>query len=139
MVEVSTDAVVDLTPPNTVDDTQTDPDSSGLNPRTFISISWDQFTTNSAQWTTLFMGDSNGDNFLEKGERAEITVWLHKYDGVNVLYDLGAGPSDGYVDTAAELLQQRDSFTIEIFVSGSSSLVLERTLPLALGTSDLLD
>ena len=139
IVEVTTDAFVDLTPPNTVDDTQTDPDSSGLSPRTFISISWDEFATNTAQWTVIFMGDSNGDYLLEKGERAEITIWLHQYDGTNVLYDLGAGSSDGYVDTATELLQQRDSFAIEIIVRGSSSLVLGRTLPLELGTSDLLD
>ncbi len=139
IVEVTTDALVDLTPPNTVDDTQTDPDSSGLSPRTFISINWDEFATNTAQWTVIFMGDSNGDYLLEKGERAEITIWLHQYDGTNVLYDLGAGSSDGYVDTATELLQQRDSFAIEIIVGGSSSLVLGRTLPLELGTSDLLD
>jgi archaellin len=139
IVEVTTDAFVDLTPPNTVDDTQTDPDSSGLSPRTFISISWDEFATNTAQWTVIFTGDSNGDYLLEKGERAEITIWLHQYDGTNVLYDLGAGSSDGYVDTATELLQQRDSFAIEIIVGGSSSLVLGRTLPLELGTSDLLD
>lgn len=138
-VEVTTNLMVDLTPPNTVDDTQTDPDSSGLSPRTFINISWDEFTTSTAQWTVEFMGDSNGDYFLEKGERAEITLWLHEYDGANVLYDLGAGTSDGYVDSATELLQQRDSFAIEIIVSGSSSLVLERTLPLELATSDLLD
>lgn len=139
IVEMTTDALVDLTPPNTVDDTQTDPDSSGLSPRTFISINWDEFATNTAQWTVIFMGDSNGDYLLEKGERAEITIWLHQYDGTNVLYDLGAGSSDGYVDTATELLQQRDSFAIEIIVGGSSSLVLGRTLPLELGTSDLLD
>ncbi len=139
IVEMTTDAFVDLTPPNTLDDTQTDPDSSGLSPRTFISINWDEFATNTAQWTVIFMGDSNGDYLLEKGERAEITIWLHQYDGTNVLYDLGAGSSDGYVDTATELLQQRDSFAIEIIVGGSSSLVLGRTLPLELGTSDLLD
>jgi len=139
IVEVATDVVIDLTPPNTVDDTQTDPDASGLSPGTFINISWDEFTTNSAAWSIVFMGDSNGDNFLEKGERAEITVWLHEYDGANVLYDLGAGSSDGYVDTATELLQQRDSFVIEIITGGAPSLVLERTLPLELGTSDLLD
>lgn len=139
IVEVTTDALVDLTPPNTLDDTQTDPDSSGLSPRTFISINWDEFATNTAQWTVIFMGDSNGDYLLEKGERAEITIWLHQYDGTNVLYDLGAGSSDGYVDTATELLQQRDSFAIEIIVGGSPSLVLGRTLPLELGTSDLLD
>ena len=33
MVEVTTDALVDLTPPNTVDDKQTDPDSSGRRSR----------------------------------------------------------------------------------------------------------
>lgn len=139
IVEVATDVVIDLTPPNTVDDTQTDPDASGLSPRTFINISWDEFTSNSAQWSITFAGDSNGDYILEKGERAEITIWLHKYDGVNVLYDLGVGSSDGYVDTAAELLQQRDSFVVEIIVGGSPSLVLERTLPLEIGSSDLLD
>ena len=139
MVEMTTDALVDLTPPNTVDDKQTDPDSSGLSPRTFISISWDEFTTNSAQWTVVFMGDSNGDYLLEKGERAEITIWLHQYDGTNVLYDLGSGISDGFVHTATELLLQRGFFVIEIIVGGSTSLVLGRTLPLELGTSDLLD
>ena len=139
VVELTADGLVDLTPPNTVDDTQTDPDSSGLSQRTYIKISWDEFTTSSAEWTVVFMGDSNGDYFLEKGERAEITVWLHQYDGVNVLYDLGAGASDGYVDTATELLQQLDRFAIEVIVGGSSSLVLERTLPIELGTSDLLD
>jgi hypothetical protein len=139
MVEVSIDALVDVTSPNTVDDKQTDPDSSGLSPRTFTSISWDEFSTNFAQWTVVFMGDSNGDYLLEKGKRAEITIWLHQYDGINVLYDLGAGTSDGFVDTATELLQQRDFFVIEIIVGGSTSLVLGRTLPLELGTSVLLD
>jgi hypothetical protein len=139
IVEVSTDISVDLTPPKTVDDTQTDPDSSGLSPRTFITVSWDEFTTNNAPWTVEFMGDSNGDYHLDEGERAEITIWLHEYDGTNVLYDLGSGTSDGYVDSALELLQQRDIFTIEVNVSGSTSLTLQRTLPLELGTSDLLD
>jgi hypothetical protein len=139
VVEVTTDLSVDLTPPNTVDDTLTDPDSSGLTPRTLIALSWDEFTTNEAQWTVEIVGDTNGDYFLDMGERAEITIWLHEYDGTNVLYDLGASVSDGYVDGATELLQQRDNFTIEMRVGGSTSLTLQRTLPLELGTSDLLD
>lgn len=138
-VEISTDLVVDLTPPKTTDDTLVDPDSSGLSPSTFISLSWNEFTTSNAAWTVNFSGDSNGDYFLEMGERAEITVWLHEYDGTNVLYDLGSGTGDGYVDTALELLQKRDNFTVEILVGGSTSLIIERTLPLELGTSDLLD
>jgi archaellin len=139
VVDVSTDVVVDLTPPNTVDDTQADPDSSGLTPSTYITVSWDEFTTNNTQWTVDFGGDTNGDYFLEKGERAEITVWLQPYDGINVLYDLGSGTSDGYADSAAELLQQRDNFIVEVNVGGSTSLSFQRTLPLELGTSDLLD
>lgn len=138
-VEVSTDISVDLTPPKTNDDTMTDPDSSGLTPSSFISLSWDEFVTNDAEWTVDFSGDTNGDYFLDEGERAEITVWLHQYDGTNVLYDLGSGTGDGFVDTAIELLQKRDSFTVEIIVGGSTSLVFQRTLPLELGTSDLLD
>jgi archaellin len=139
IVEVSTDVMVDLTPPKTVDDTLTDPDSSGLTPRTYISVSWNEFTTIEAEWTVTFKGDTNGDYFLEKGERAELTIWLYEYDGTNVLYDLGSGTSDGFVDTATELLQARDTFTLEILVDGSTSLLLQRTLPLELGTSDLLD
>jgi len=139
VLEVSTDISVDLTPPNTSDDTLTDPDSSGLSPRTFITLSWDEFTTNNAQWSVLFLGDSDGDYHLEQGERAEITIWLHEYDGTNVLYDLGSGSSDGFVDSAIELLQQRDEFAIEINVGGSTPLAIQRTLPLELGSSDLLD
>ena len=138
-VEVSTDISVDLTPPKTTDDTLTDPDSSGLSASSFINVSWDEFTTNSAEWTVTISGDTNGDYFLDQGERAEITVWLHEYDGTNVLYDLGSGTSDGFVDTATELLQKRDNFAVEISVGGSTSLVIQRTLPLELGTSDLLD
>jgi archaellin len=139
VVEVSSDLSVDLTPPMTTDDTQTEPDASGLTPKMFVSLSWDEFTTNAAEWTVSFAGDNNGDYYLDQGERAEITIWLHQYDGNNVLYDLGAGSSDGYVDTATELLQKRDEFTIELLVEGSTSLLLNRTLPLELGTSDLLD
>jgi len=138
-VEVSTDISVDLTPPKTTDDTLTDPDSSGLSASSFINVSWDEFTTNSAEWTVAISGDTNGDYFLDQGERAEISVWLHEYDGTNVLYDLGSGTSDGFVDTATELLQKRDNFAVEISVGGSTSLVIQRTLPLELGTSDLLD
>jgi hypothetical protein len=43
-IEISTDLTVDLTPPKTTDDTLVDPDSSGLSPRTFISLSWNEFT-----------------------------------------------------------------------------------------------
>jgi hypothetical protein len=139
MVEVATDVVVDLTPPNTVDDTQADPDASGLSPSIYITVSWDEFTSNNTQWTVDFAGDTNGDYFLEKDERAEVTVWLQPYDGINVLYDLGSGTSDGYADSAAELLQQRDNFVVEVNVAGSTSLSFQRTLPLELGTSDLLD
>ena len=138
-VEVSTDISVDLTPPKTTDDTLTDPDSSGLSASSFINVSWDEFTTNSAEWTVTISSDTNGDYFLDQGERAEISVWLHEYDGTNVLYDLGSGTSDGFVDTATQLLQKRDNFAVEISVGGSTSLVIQRTLPLELGTSDLLD
>ncbi|MDA1280373.1 MAG: hypothetical protein O3B95_10115 [Chloroflexi bacterium] len=139
VVEPVADIIIDLTPPNIVDDTLTDPDSSGFSTAARISVSWDEFTTNSAEWSVVFLGDSNGDYFLEHGERAELTIWLHQYDGTNVLYDLGSGSADGFVDTSTELLQERDTFTIELVVGGSSSLALHRTLPLELGISDLLD
>ena len=62
---------------------------------------------------SVFEDQAPGAIYVPAGERAEITIWLHQFDGGNVLYDLGTDSSDGFVDTAIELLQKRDIFTIE--------------------------
>jgi hypothetical protein len=45
---------------------------------------------------------------LDWSERAKIAAWLHTYDNVNSLWDLGSGASDPHVDAAASLIGVSD-------------------------------
>ncbi len=68
---------VDLTPPYDTDSALTDPDIvSGAEYKTVISyIDQNQYLSD-IPWTVSWIGNSNSDNLLEEGEKAEITVWL---------------------------------------------------------------
>ncbi len=130
---------VDLTPPFTSDSTGTDPDESGLNYSTLFGFTSRDFQMTDASWTVMFPGTDNGDYMLDVGERAEVTVWLHRYDTLNGHYEVGAGPADWFVDTAGELLVANREFSIEALARGTSVLHLERNLPLELAASDMLE
>ena len=130
---------VDLTPPYTTDSTGFDPDSSGLAYSTLIGFSSGDFQVTDGAWTISFPGSDDGDYMLEQGERAEITLWLHRYDGANAHYDLGAGSGDPYVDTSAGLLLANEPFSIEVRVKGGGTLEIQRVTPLELGASDMLE
>ncbi len=124
--------LTDLTPPNTANDTATDPDASGLTSRTSIAIQTDNLLINDVAWTVTFPGSDNGDYMLDEDERAEITVWLQAYDNVNVLYDLGAGTGDPYVDAASDLLGVSDEFTIQVHPGKGNTLNIQRVIPVVL-------
>jgi archaellin len=140
-IVISTDpgSVIDLTPPYTVNSTGTEPDASGLTNSTLFSISTRDFHTLNAAWSVSFPGSDNGDYLLDPAERAEVTVWLHPYDGLNGHYDVGAGSSDPYVDTTNGLLLANKPLVIEAAVAGGGTMLIERTLPIELSASDHLD
>ena len=48
-------------------------------------------------WTITFLGKTNGDNILDPDKQAEITVWLHDYDGTD--YNLGTTTNTQYLTT----------------------------------------
>ncbi|MBT3942139.1 MAG: hypothetical protein HOC77_10545 [Chloroflexi bacterium] len=125
-------SMTDLTPPNTVNDTGTDPDASGLSDRTSIAIQTENMLINESAWTVTFPGSDNGDYILDENEKAEITVWLQTYDNANVLYDLGTDSSDPYIDTAANLLGVSDEFTIQVHPSKGNTLNIQRVVPVVL-------
>ncbi len=131
--------LVDLTPPYTTNSTGVDPDASGLTNPTLVSVSSDNFQVTDAAWTVAFPGADNGDYFLDPGERAEFTLWLHRYDGPNSHYDLGAGASDPYVDASGGLLLARQSFAVEVAPKGAGRLTITRSLPLELALADVLE
>jgi archaellin len=85
-----------------------------------------------AAWTVEFIGNNNGDNLLESGEQAVITVWLLNYTGST--YSLGTDADDPFIDDAADLPGIYDTFTIEVKPNKGSALIMERTLPARIDT-----
>ena len=64
-------------PPYTADDSGTDPDfSGGAEYNTVVSYSDKNQFLSDVPWTIDWLGNNGGDNLLEAGEKAEITVWL---------------------------------------------------------------
>lgn len=125
-------SMTDLTPPYITDDTGIDPDASGLTSRASVSIQTDNLFINDAAWTVTFPGSDNGDYMLDNGEKAELTVWLHPYDNVNSLYDLGSGSSDPYLDAAADLLGASQEFTLQLHPAEGTTLNIQRSIPVVL-------
>ena len=67
---------VDLTPPYTADEAGTDPDLvSGAEYVTVLSYTDETQYLSDVPWTVNFVGANNGDNLLEVGEAAEITIF----------------------------------------------------------------
>ena len=130
---------IDLTPPYTVDSTGTDPDFSTTQIGTVVSVITEGFNTSSAAWSVTFPGTDDGDSVLEKGERAELTIWLHPHDLANGWYDLGTGTSDPYVDSSAEALVARGQLTVRITPDDAPETSVQRTLPLELTSSIILE
>ena len=139
VLTVETGASIDLTPPYVADDTLIDPDADTALSTAIVSLTTDSFSVSSAAWTVEFLGDDNDDTFLDRGERAELTVWLHEYDWDDGVYTLGGGTSDPFVDSEAELLTARGHFTIRIVPVNGPPAIVTRTLPLELTSTLVLE
>ena len=120
---------VDLTPKNTFDSSGTDPDSSGLDYVAVISYTDENQYIADLDWTVKFIGKTSGDNLLEVGEKAEITVWLQRYDNTGTYYDLGNGTGDDWIDSSANLLKINKEFTLEMKPPDGAVLTIQRTTP----------
>jgi archaeal flagellin FlaB len=116
---------VNLTAPNTTNDSAPDPDASaGAASVLNISYSDPNQSIGELDWTVDFIGKSNGDSILDPDEQAEITVWLHDYDGTD--YNLGTATNTQYLTTR---LTVSTKFRIEIQPEKGAILVLERNTP----------
>ena len=118
---------IDLTPPYTAAATAitaSDPDQHVA----LISYIDDNQMISDAAWTVEFIGKNNGDNLLESGEQAVITVWLLNYTAST--YAVGAG----FIGDVANVLGTYDTFTIEVKGAKGAALTMERTLPARIDT-----
>lgn len=130
---------IDLTPPYTTDSTGIDPDFSTSQIGTVVSVTTENYGISSAAWSVTFPGDDDGDDVLEKGERAEMTVWLFPEDLANDWFDLGSGVSDPYIDSSGEALVARGQVTLRITPDEAPETSINRTLPIELTSSILLE
>jgi flagellin FlaB len=130
---------IDLTPPYTSDDTNTDPDiSSNAEYKTVISfMDRNQFLSD-VPWTIKLLGQSTSDFLLEQGEKAEITVWLLQRlngvsdptanDGVQKYAASDANGSSGILSTGT-LINVNDMFTLEVKPESGATLAIQRITP----------
>ena len=132
---------VDLTPPYTLDDFLTDPDPAGSNQyTTTVSISDEDQFLRDVPWTLEWVGDNDGDNLLEAGETAAVTIWLLDRNTplpvtVNnsiAVMDGGLEGGDGGITSIANAIVAKDSFKIEINPPNGSVISLPRRVPAGL-------
>jgi len=110
---------IDMTPPYTVDDSGTDPDYDSSNSSVVVvSYADEGQRLLDIPWTVQFIGKSNGDNLLEDGEKAEVTVWLLDRD---TSVDITATDSVAYMDGTG--------FIVELTPQQGAPLTIQRTLP----------
>ncbi len=135
---------VDLTPPYTADGSSTDPDLSvGAEYVTVISYSDENQYMPDVPWTVTFVGFSNGDNLLEQGETAEITVWLMDRNNgtsitssssISLMDGTSGGGGEGGISSTASLLVKNRSFSIEMKPPRGAIISVDRTTPPSLKT-----
>ncbi len=131
---------VDLTPPYSADDSNTDPDiDNAANSATIIAYADEDQRFSDLAWSQTFIGNNNGDNLLEDGEKAEITVWLmDRLNGVTVDSNSSIAYIDGNsangggatgVSSTDVLVTKSTRFVIELTPQLGSPLTIQRSIP----------
>lgn len=128
---------VDLTPPYTADGSGTDPDfSSGAEYKTVIAYADQNQFLGDVPWSVDWLGNNNGDNLLESGEKAEISVWLLIRDTTELITSSSAtsywtADSNGAsgILSSGTILDKNDKFTLTLSPTSGAVMTVERTLP----------
>ena len=130
---------IDMTPPYTTDDTGTDPDYDSTNSSvTVVSYADEDQRLLDLPWTIQFVGKSNGDDLLEDGEKAEVTVWLldrdtskaiTTADSVAYMDGTGDGGGTGGIDSSGTLLAKGTRFIVELTPQQGAPLTISRSIP----------
>jgi flagellin FlaB len=128
---------IDLTPPYTSDGSGTDPDiSSGAEYKTIVSYNDQNQVMSDVPWSVDWLGNSNSDNLLETGEKAEISVWLLIRDTAEAITSSSAtsywtadsNGSSGILSNGT-ILDKNDKFTITLSPPSGAVLHIQKTLP----------
>ncbi|MBT5626970.1 MAG: hypothetical protein HOJ22_01665 [Chloroflexi bacterium] len=128
---------VDLTAPYTANGAATDPDFvSGAEYKTVVSYNDQNQFMGDVPWTVDWLGTNNGDNLLETGEKAEISVWLLIRDTTELITSSSAteywtADSNGAngILSSGTILDKNDKFSLTLSPPDGATLNVERSLP----------
>jgi len=87
-------------------------------------------------WSVDWLGNDNGDNLLEAGEKVEISVWLLIRDTAELItsssatsyWTADANGASGILSSGT-LLDKNDKFTLTFSPPSGSTLQIQRILP----------
>ena len=131
---------VDMTAPFTHDDSGTDPDVvPGAATATIIAYADETQRLSDVPWSVNFVGNNNGDNLLEDGEKAEVHVWLmDRVTGTaitsndSIAYmdgNTANGGGDNGITATNSLVVKSTRFVIELTPQLGAPLTIQRTVP----------
>ncbi len=131
---------VDLTPPYAEDASGIDPDFVASNTSaTVISYADENQRLADVPWSIVFIGNHNGDNLLEDGEKAEISIWLldrdtaiaEDQDNSAILMDNSTanGGGVGGIDVSGVLVGKSTRFVVEVAPQIGAALTVQRSIP----------
>ena len=126
---------IDVTPAYQINATNKNLESSGMNNSLVVNYVDSGQVLGNAAWTVEFSGTSDGDFSLEPTEKAVLTIWLadYKYDMTSGLYyALGTDTTDPFIDAAADLLKNYNTFSLEISPVQGTPLDIEKVIPQSL-------
>jgi flagellin FlaB len=131
---------VDLTAPYSEDGSGTDPDIvGGAATATIISYADEKQRLSDVAWSQTFIGTNNGDDLLEDGEKAEITVWLmDRITGTAITANDSIAYTDGNsanggsasgLTSSDSLVVKSTRFVIELTPQLGAPLTVQRSIP----------
>ncbi len=122
---------VDLAGDYTADGVGIDPDNSGVESTSGISVNFKQgdVVIENIPWSASFLGFSDGDTVLETDEKAQISVWLLDRDGQFEIDTPGAVVPRDDASGLLPPLVAGDEFSIEVESQAGGALQITRVVP----------
>jgi archaeal flagellin FlaB len=128
-IALATDGTsVDLTPAFTYDSgTGTlAVGTAGAN-RLQIAFNDQDTTISDVAWTARFIGKNNSDTMLDPGEKAIVSVWLHREVTTGNWTNTLAGSTDHFI--GSDYVDTYHTFTLEVKPTSGATLTIQRTTP----------
>jgi flagellin FlaB len=100
--------------------------TAGAN-RLQIAFNDQDMTISDCAWTARFIGKNNSDTMLDPGEKAIVSVWLHREVTTGVWSNTLAGSETHFI--GSDYVDTYHTFTLEVKPTSGATLTIQRTTP----------